>query len=61
VVDSMVSKGVVESVGRSYLRQDDMEMVYYHEYRLVEKTAEWKARKEALLAELKKVEEELAA
>jgi hypothetical protein len=59
VVDSMVSKGVMESVGRSYLRQDDMEMVYYHEYRLADKTAELRERKEALLAELKKVQEKL--
>jgi len=59
VVEALLVKGVMESVGRSYLRQDDMEMVYYHEYRLADKTAELRERKEALLAELKKVQEKL--
>jgi len=59
VVEALLEKGVMESVGRSYLRQDDMEMVYYHEYRLAEKTKELRERKKALLAELKNLQEKL--
>jgi hypothetical protein len=34
-IDNMLSKGIIERTSHERLRTDDMEMVYWYEYRIV--------------------------